>query len=375
MSGPAPAADASTNRWRRRIASWLSTGTLAAVVAVLSLALLWMALRLAGFDATLALGALWRGSFGNWYALTSSTLVRATPLVLTGLAVAIAFRAGVWNIGADGQLLAGAALATAVGLAWGDALGWAALPIALVAGAVGGACWAGIAAVLRTRFGVLEVISTIMLNFVALDLVGYLVRGPLQEPSHAYPQSNEIPAQMHLPFLIPGTRLHWGFALGVCAAGILWWAMRSTAAGFRVRAIGANADAARIAGRVDVARTTTRVLLLSGALAGLAGAIEVSGVTYALYENISPGYGYTAIAVALLAGLDPLGVLGTGILFGALEAGALSMQREASVPSVVVTAVEAALVLLLLAMSRRGAAARVIGRFAGARSPSPEEAL
>jgi len=116
-------------------------------------------------------------------------------------------------------------------------------------------------------------------------------------------------------------------------------------------------------------------LLLSGALAGLAGAIEVSGVTYALYENISPGYGYTAIAVALLAGLDPLGVLGTGILFGALEAGALSMQREASVPTVVVTAVEAALVLLLLAMSRRGAAARVIGRLAGARSPSPEEAL
>lgn len=374
MSGPTLAAEPSTGPSRRRLASSLTGATIVAVVAVISLALLWVALRLAGFDATLALGALWRGSFGNWYALTSSTLVRATPLILTGLAVAIAFRAGVWNIGADGQLLVGAALATAVGLGWGDALGWAALPIALIAGAIGGACWAGVAAVLRTRFGVLEVISTIMLNFVALDLVGYLVRGPLQEPSHAYPQSNPIPPRMHLPFLIPGTRLHWGFALGVVAAGVLWWAMRSTAAGFRVRAIGANADAARVAGRIDVARTTTNVLLLSGALAGLAGAIEVSGVTYALYENISPGYGYTAIAVALLAGLDPLGVLGTGILFGALEAGALSMQREASVPSVVVTAVEAALVLLLLALSRRGAAASVIGRFAGARAPTPEDA-
>ncbi len=374
MSDPALAAKRTTSPWRRRLASSLTPGIIAAVVAVVSLALLWVALRLAGFDATLALGALWRGSFGNWYAFTSSTLVRATPLVLTGLAVAIAFRAGVWNIGADGQLLVGAALATAVGLAWGGALGWAALPIALIAGAVGGACWAGIAAVLRTRFGVLEVISTIMLNFVALDLVGYLVRGPLQEPSHAYPQSNAIPKQMHLPFLIPGTRLHWGFALGVAAAVILWWGMRSTAAGFRVRAIGANADAARIAGRIDVARTTTNVLLLSGALAGLAGAIEVSGVTYALYENISPGYGYTAIAVALLAGLDPLGVLATGIVFGALEAGALSMQREASVPSVVVTAVEAALVLLLLALSRRGKAASVIGRFSGARSASADEA-
>lgn len=374
MSGPTPPAAPSTSSWRRRLASSLTGATIAAVVAAVSLALLWVGLRLAGFDATLALGALWRGSFGTWYALTSSTLVRATPLMLTGLAVAIAFRAGVWNIGADGQLLVGAALATAVGLAWGDALGWAALPIALMAGAIGGACWAGVAAVLRTRFGVLEVISTIMLNFVALDLVGYLVRGPLQEPSHAYPQSNPIPRRMHLPFLIPGTRLHWGFALGIVAAVVLWWAMRSTAAGFRVRAIGANADAARVAGRIDVPRTTTNVLLLSGALAGLAGAIEVSGVTYALYENISPGYGYTAIAVALLAGLDPLGVLGTGILFGALEAGALSMQREASVPSVVVTAVEAALVLLLLAMSRRGAAASVIGRFAGARAPSPEDA-
>ena len=126
-------------------------------------------------------------------------------------------------------------------------------------------------------------------------------------------------------------------------------------------------------GRVDVARTTTNVLLLSGALAGLAGAVEVSGVTFALYENISPGYGYTAIAVALLAGLDSLGVLGTGILFGSLEAGALSMQREASVPSVVVTAVEAALVLLLLAISRRGSAAGIIARFAGARSPAQDD--
>lgn len=373
MSGPISSVEAASNSgWRRRIRASLTTSAAAAIVAAAALTLLWVALRLARFDATLALGALWRGSFGNWYAFTSSTLVRATPLVLTGLAVAVAFRAGVWNIGADGQLLIGAAAAAAVGLACGNGLGWAVLPLALLVGAIGGGCWAGIAAFLRTRFGVLEVISTIMLNFVALDLVGYLVRGPLQEPSHAYPQSNPIPADMHLPMLIPGTRLHWGFVLAFVAAAVLWWGMRSTAAGFRVRAIGANADASRIAGRIDVPRTTTNVLLLSGALSGLAGAIEVSGVTFALYENISPGYGYTAIAVALLAGLDPLGVLGTGILFGALEAGALSMQREASVPSVVVTAVEAALVLLLLALSRRTGAASIIGRLAGARNAGEE---
>lgn len=375
MSGPVPVSGSTQVGVRSRyIHPSLAASAVAALVAVATVALLWLALRLAGFDASLALGALWRGSLGSWDALTSSTLVRATPLVLTGLAVAIAFRASVWNIGADGQLLIGAAAATAAGLALGDAPAWVLLPSALVAGAIGGGCWAGIAAFLRMRFGVLEVISTIMLNFVALDLVGYLVRGPLQEPSHAYPQSNPIPANMHLPTLIAGTRLHWGFVAGVAASVILWWAMRSTAAGFRIRAIGANADAARVAGRIDVARATRNVLLLSGALAGLAGAIEVSGVTFALYENISPGYGYTAIAVALLAGLDPLGVLGTGILFGALEAGALSMQREASVPSVVVTAVEAALVLLLLALSRRGSATSILGRFAGARPSSTEEA-
>ncbi len=358
----------------RRIVGTLAGVAAATVVVCASLALLWLALLLAGLDATRALAALWNGSFGSGYALTSSTLVRATPLILTGLAVAVAFRAGVWNIGADGQLLIGAAAAAAVGLAWGGALGPAAIPLALAIGTLGGAAWAGIAAVLRTRFGVLEVISTIMLNFIALNLVGYLVRGPLQEPTHAYPQSSEIPTDMHLPAIVSGTRLHWGFVVAVAAAVALWWGLRSTAAGFRVRAVGANAEAARIAGQIDVPRTTTHVLLLSGALAGLAGAIELTGVTFALYENISPGYGYTAIAVALLAGLDSLGVIATGILFGALEAGALSMQREAAVPAVVVTVVEAALVLLLLALTRwRGGSTAILARFAGTNSAAPED--
>jgi simple sugar transport system permease protein len=213
---------------------------------------------------------------------------------------------------------------------------------------------------------VLEVISTIMLNFVAADLVGYLVRGPLQEPTHAYPQSQPIPSGAHLPLLLPGTRLHWGIVIAIVCAAALWWALRSTAAGFRVRAIGRNPEAARLAGRIDVERTASRVLLASGALAGLAGAIEITGVTYALYENISPGYGYTAIAVALLAGLDPLGVVATGVLFGALESGALAMQRQANVPAVAVSVVEAALVLVVLAAIRwRGGARGALSRFAG----------
>lgn len=348
--------------------------TIATTVA-LALGALWLTLHLAGLDATRALAALWEGSLGSRFALLSSTLVRATPLTLTGLAVALAFRAGVWNIGADGQLLVGAVAATIVGLGGAAMIGHAALPAALLAGAAAGAAWAGIAALLRNRFGVLEVISTIMLNFVALYLVGYLVRGPLQEPTHAYPQSDPLPLAARLPRLVPGSRLHWGFVIALIAPPLLWWVLRSTAAGFRLRAVGQSPDASRTAGGIDVNRVTTRALLASGALAGLAGAIEVTGVTFALYENLSPGYGYTAIAVALLAGLDPLGVLAAGLLFGALDAGSLAMQRDAAVPSVVVSVIEALLVLAVLAVARwRGGASALLTRLAGATTAMPEDA-
>jgi simple sugar transport system permease protein len=332
---------------------------LAAAAAAAALLLLALALHLAGYDAAMAMRALWTGSLGSWYALGSATLVRATPLILAGLAVALAFRAGIWNIGVEGQLLVGAAAAAAAGLAWGDALGAIAVPVALALGAGAGAAWAGVAAALRRRFGVLEVISTIMLNFLALHLVGWLVRGPLQEPLRIYPQSPALGEAARLPRLLEGARLHWGWVVAMLLAPALWWWMRATWAGLRVRAAGASPDAARMAGGIDVPRVATRAFLASGAIAGLAGAIEVAGVTYALYENISPGYGYTAIAVALLARLDLLGVVASGTFFAALESGALAMQREAGVPVVVVSAVEAALILLVLVVPAwRGRRAR-----------------
>jgi len=309
-----------------------------------------------------ALAAFWHGSLGSEYAIVSATLVRATPLILTGLAVAIAFRAGVLNIGAEGQFLAGATVAT---IAAGLARAWPhpaqsaiALPMALAAGAAAGAGWAGVAAWLRQRFGVLEVISTIMLNFIAAEAVAYLVRGPLQEPSRVYPQTPALPPGLHLAHLVPGSRLHIGFALAVVAAIIAWWVIHETASGFRLRATGANPAAAASAGRIDVRAAAVRAFLVSGAVAGLAGAVEVTGVTYALYENISPGYGYTAIAVALLANLDPLAVIASGIFFGALEAGAAGMQRDAGVPSVVVSAIEATIILAILAAAAARARAR-----------------
>ena len=321
------------------VAGVLLVAAIAGLVAVLA--------TVTGHSSTDALSALWNGSLGSRYAIFSATLVRATPLILTGLAVTLAFTAGVMNIGAEGQLLAGATAATIVCLAT-SGIGWLAIPLSLIAGAIAGGAWAYVPALLRRRFGVLEVISTIMMNFVALYMVGYLVRGPLQEPLRIYPQSSAIPASAQLPIAIPGTRLHLGFIVALLCAAALWWSLRWTAAGFRVRVIGNNPTAARSAGQIDVGRTTMRAFLISGALAGIAGAIEVTGVTYSLYENLSPGYGYTAIAVALVGALHPGLTVVSGALFGALEAGASAMQRDAGIPSVLASVVEASIILLLL---------------------------
>lgn len=316
-------------------------------------------LALTGFDAGAAVRALWRGAVGSPDAFLSATLVRATPLLFAGLGVAIAFRAGVLNIGAEGQLLAGAAAVTVAALSGIGSLGIAGVIPGLLAAAGAGAAWAWGPAWLKRRFGALEVISTIMLNFVALHGVGYLVRGPLQEPTGVYPQSPAIPDAARLPALIEGSRLHVGFVLAVGLAILAAVALRNTAAGFRLRAVGANPAAAKSAGRIDVGAVQLRAFLLSGALAGLAGGAEVLGVTFALYENLSPGYGYTAIAVALLAGLQPGVVVLSSILLGALGAGAAAMQRDAGVPAGAAAVTEAVLVLTLLstyAFIRDGAA-------------------
>lgn len=317
-----------------------------------------MALLVAGgYPAQSGLFSLWNGSVGTWYALTSATLVRAIPLMLTGCAVAVAFRAGVFNIGAEGQLLAGAAGAAFVALALPHG-GILTIALAVLAGAVAGSAWAGVAALLRARFGVLEVISTIMLNFVALHAVSYVVRGPLQEPTHSYPQTASIEHGIQLARIPGAGRLHVGLVIALAVLLVWGWVFRNTAAGFRLLAAGENAAAAESAGQIDVRRTTMRAFLWSGALAGLAGAIEVLGVTYALYEDISPGYGYTAIAVALLAGLDPWRVILSATLFAALEAGAGAMQRDAGVPATLVSVIEALLILAVIAAQALRASAR-----------------
>ena len=326
----------------------------AAAALILGLGVLAAGLEAAGFDAGAALGAMWMGAFGSWDAFTSATLVRAVPLVLIGLGIAVAFRAGALNIGAEGQFYAGAIAATWVGLHAGGLPAVLAAGLLLVAAALAGLLWMVVPVWLKLRFGVIEVISTLLLNFVAVSLVSLMVQGPLQELEQIYPQSDPIAESARLP-LLPRTRLHAGLAIALVSGLILWVVFARTLWGFRLRAVGLGPRAAEISGRVDSQRVGAVALLISGAIAGLAGGVEVSGVSYALFQNLSPGYGFTGIAVALLGGLHPLGVVVSGILFGALEAGAGAMQREAGVPAVAVYVVEAVVIIVaLLATTPRG---------------------
>ncbi len=302
----------------------------------------------AGANPLAALTALADGAFGSadgW----SEVAVRCCPLLLTGLAVTVAFRAGVWNIGAEGQLLVGATMVAWLGTRIGGAPSWLAIPAVLTAAALGGAAWAAIAAALKVARSVDEVIGTIMLNFIALGCVSYLVHGPLMEASGAYPQTDALAATARLPRLLSGYRVHLGIVLAIAAAGLVHVLLFRTKLGFAMRATGLNAVAARLAAW-PIGRTLFGSLAISGALAGLAGGAEVSGVTFRLYEQFSPGYGYTAIAVALLAQLHPVGVVATAVLFAALDVGSSAMQRSAGVSAVLVSVIQATVIFSLLAV-------------------------
>ena len=278
--------------------------------------------------------------------------IKAAPLILAGLGVAIAFRCRLWNIGAEGQFLMGA-----LGAAWlGNLLRGLPTPLLvptlMAIGALFGAAWAGIAALLRLRRGVPEVIGTIMLNFVAIHILSYAVQGPLQEPSGAFPQTEALGAAAQLPRLLPPTRLHLGFVLALLSVPLAHAMLFHTPIGFRIRAVGMNPEAARAAG-IPTAGVLWAAFLLSGALAGLAGAVEVTGVTYRVYEGFSAGTGYTAVAVALLGGLHPVGVGVSALFFGAVAAGSGNMEREAGVSAVLAYAIQAAAICLALTVSSR----------------------
>jgi general nucleoside transport system permease protein len=304
----------------------------------------------AGVNPLDAYAAMVQGSVGSPNAL-AVTGVRMTPILLTGLAVALSFRAGLFNIGAEGQLYLGAAASSLVALAPLGVPAPVHIVLALLAGFIGGALWILVPAYLRAYRGVSEVVTTLMLNFVGILVVSYLVDpsiGPMGERGASYAQSVPIEASARLPILMERTSLHAGLLIGIAVAVGLYLVIRYTPFGFRLRMLGANPVAARFAG-VHSARQMLLVMLLSGGIAGLAGAVEVMGLRHRLFDHFSPGYGYDGIAVALLAGANPLAVMATAGFFGALRAGSSLMQQVTRIETSIVLIIQALTILFVIA--------------------------
>lgn len=279
----------------------------------------------------------------------SESLLSATPLIFTGLAVALGFRSGLFNIGAEGQLYMGAMFATYVGFAVSGLPFYVHLPLALTAGALGGAIWGLIPGLLKARTGAHEVITTIMLNYVSYRVIDWILKQPFyQRPGRTDPISKIVEPSAQLPPIIEGLRVHWGFVLALLAAIFVSWLLFRSTLGFEFRAVGLNPSAARYAG-INIARTLVRTMGIGGALAGLAGTAEILGANKTLTAGFSPGYGFDAITLALLGGSRPAGVVAAAILFGALRAGATPMQSATGIPIDLVVVIQALVVMFIAA--------------------------
>jgi simple sugar transport system permease protein len=300
-----------------------------------------------GYDPLAAYTALWQGAFKDRLAVTE-VLIKATPLIFIGAGLAVAFRCSIWNIGAEGQFYAGAVAATATGIYLGALPAVVLTPLVLLAGAGSGALWGMLAAYLRNRFGANEVVTTIMLNYLAIFITGWLVTGPMIETEGLFAQTAKISENAWRWRFWPPTRLHVGFILALAAAIGLYILLFRTSTGYAIRSVGHNPEAARYAG-ASVKRTVLQAMAISGGAAGLGVAVEVSAISYRLYQLISPGYGFDGIAVSLLVNNNPLGVLFSGILFGALRSGAEVMQLNAKAPSALVFLIQGLVVLSVVA--------------------------
>ncbi|MCX6049743.1 MAG: ABC transporter permease [Chloroflexi bacterium] len=302
---------------------------------------------LSGANPITAYGVMVSGAFGGTRQITE-TLLLIGPLLLMGLGLTVAFRGRVWNIGGEGQYYMGALAGTVVGLFFQQRLpGLALIPLMLIAGMAGGALWAGIAALLKIRFGVNEIIATLMLNYIAEYTVLYLARVPLKDPTSFLPQSAQLLSPARMPTLV-GTRIHLGIALAFLLIPLIYLLLWKTPLGFRIRAIGANTTVAYHAG-MNVAFGLAFALLFSGALAGLTGIIEVSALHTRLKAGISGNYGFTGILVALLGRLHPLGVLVAACFFAALAIGAQTMHSVYGLPIALAQVIQGLVVLFVLA--------------------------
>ena len=312
-------------------------------------------------------GALLRGSIGDpvklfsaivaldWEALRSAlvplseTIISATPLILTGLSVALAFRVGLFNIGAEGQLYVGSLLAVIVGFSIVGVPWFIHLPLAIGAGFVGGALWGFIPGILKARTGAHEVIVTIMLNYVAYNLIGWSLRTELvQREGRSDAISKVVEPTAALVPIVEGLRANWGIVIALAAAVVVWWLLFRSTKGFEWRAVGFNPRAARYAG-MSIAWSTVTSMVIAGGLAGLAGAAVILGGSRTLSPGFSPGYGFDGIVVALVGNTRPLGVVGAALLFGALRAGATPMQAATGTPRDLVVIIQALVILFIAA--------------------------
>ncbi len=323
----------------------LKTLELATGAVVLTLAAVAVLLVALDVNPLSTFGFIVVGAVGSPYNL-SETLVQATPLILAGLGIALSFTARLWNIGAEGQLYAGAIGAASIGL---NVLGLPlpiVMPLALLAGVLAGAVWGLIPAVLKLRFQAQEVLVTIMLNYVAIILSSMIISGPW---AHGIvPRTRSIVQAAELPVIFPGTRFHIGVLIALACAVVVWGLIYRTVLGYRIRVVGMNVDAARLAG-IRIGPVVIATFCISGGLAGLAGATLVLGIHHALVDGLSPGYGYTAIAVALLGGLHPFWTVVAAVLFAALYVGSQNMQIVTGLPVSLVLVIQSLLVLVLLA--------------------------
>jgi ABC-type uncharacterized transport system permease subunit len=308
-----------------------------------------------GANPIKAYGALLEGAFGTTNAL-AETAVKAVPLLLVGLGICIAFRANVINIGGEGQMIMGALLGTLLGLVLTGWPGWVVIPLALLAGFVGGAIWGAIPGALKAYFGVNEILSTVMMNAIAVQIMNYLLRGPLIDPAQAelaskIPQTAPLDVAFRLPRLVP-TRLHLGALIAIILAVAVYFLLWRTTLGYRIRAVGQNPDASRYGG-IRVRRQIVIALLLSGAFAGLAGVIQVYGLNYRMItDGSATGFtgsaGFNGIVAALFGQLHPLGTIPASFFFGALLVGANSLQRAMQVPSSFIIALNGLVVVFVV---------------------------
>jgi len=335
----------------RRLLNSLLVPVLAIITAIILGGLI---IAVVGGDPFAAYSGLVQGAFGSAKAL-SETAVWATPYIFAGLAVAVAFKGGLFNIGAEGQLAFGAVTAALIGYALPQWLhtslpAFIHIPLAVGLGVLAGAIWAAIPGALKAYTGGHEVINTIMMNYIALNLTSFLLNGPMKDPNplNVVARTPDIAMSARIPTIFPGLRVHWGFILALFIALLIWWLLQKTTLGFEIRTVGANPDAAKYAG-INVKRTIIITMALSGALAGMAGVIEVTALNYRHELGFSVGYGFDAIAIALLGKTNPFGVVLAAILFGAMRNGGTRMQFLTQIPVDIISVIQALILLFVAA--------------------------